>query len=261
MQTLILSVVMALIIGGGVGWTMKDNNQMSNRAEIGTEYDMRGKGNGGGRQEISEVNVEATDFVSARPEVASLPMQDLSQAETAGLMLMREEEKLARDVYETLYDKWGLQIFSNISQSEQTHTEAVRTIIAKYNLEDPVTDDTIGVFVNSDMQKLYNELTAKGLVSLEEALVVGATVEDLDIADLQKLIAETDNDDIKLVYENLLRGSRNHLRAFTSQLSSRNSTYTPQYITQSDFDTITSSAQEKGSKSGAGGRGWGRKNN
>jgi hypothetical protein len=160
-----------------------------------------------------------------------------------------------------LYDKWGLQIFSNISQSEQTHTEAVRTIIAKYNLEDPVTDDTIGVFVNSDMQKLYNELTAKGLVSLEEALVVGATVEDLDIADLQKLIAETDNDDIKLVYENLLRGSRNHLRAFTSQLSSRNSTYTPQYITQSDFDTITSSDQEKGSKSGAGGRGWGRKNN
>lgn len=198
----------------------------------------------------------ATDFISVRPAIASLPEQAISSEEQAGLIFMREEEKLARDVYSSLYDKWGVQIFSNIAQSEQTHTEAVRTILTKYNIADPVTDDTIGVFVNGDLQKLYADLTTRGSVSLEEALTVGALIEDLDIADLQKQIALTDNDDIKLVYENLLRGSRNHLRSFVSQLTSRGKTYVPQYITHSEFDSIIASAQETGS--GSGGRGWGK---
>lgn len=200
----------------------------------------------------------ATDFVSLRPEIASLPEQTISPEEKDGLIFMREEEKLARDVYSTLYDRWGIQIFSNIAQSEQTHTEAVRTILGKYNIADPVADDTIGVFVNSDLQTLYTDLTARGLMSLEEALTVGALIEDLDIADLQKQIALTDNDDIKLVYENLMRGSRNHLRSFVSQLSSRGVTYTPQYITQSEFDAILASTQETGQGGGNGGRGWGK---
>lgn len=262
MQTLILSIIGALTIGGGIGWSLHNNDRLANQSENESVYEMWGRGNGAGvaNREFNDTGIVASDYVSVRPGVAALPVQSLSETETAGLLLMREEEKLARDVYETLYDKWGLQIFSNISQSEQTHAEAVRTIIVKYNLEDPVVDDTIGVFVNSDMKKLYNDLTTKGLVSLEEALIVGATIEDLDIFDLQKLIADTDNEDIKLVYENLLRGSRNHLRAFTSQLKLRNTTYTPQYITQGDFESIVTSEQEKGSGNGAGGRGWGKKN-
>lgn len=204
------------------------------------------------------VVTSATDFVSVRPAVAALPEQALSDEERSGLIFMREEEKLARDVYSVLYDKWELQIFSNIAQSEQTHTEAVQTILTKYNIADPVTDDTIGEFVNTDLQKLYADLTARGLVSLEEALTVGALIEDLDIADLQKQISMTDNDDIKLVYENLMRGSRNHLRSFVSQLSGRGVTYTPRYITQSEFDTIIAAAQETGSGGGNGSRGWGK---
>ncbi len=208
-------------------------------------------------QELAVVT-SASDFVSIRPAITSLPEQTLSDEERGGLIFMREEEKLARDVYSFLYDKWGLQIFSNIAQSEQTHTEAVRTILIKYNITDPVTDDTIGVFVNSDLQKLYTDLTAQGTISIEEALTVGALIEDLDIADLQKQIAQTDNDDIKLVYENLMRGSRNHLRSFVSQLTNQGVTYEPKYITKSEFDTIIASAQETGSSGGNGGRGWGK---
>jgi hypothetical protein len=176
---------------------------------------------------------------------------------------MREEEKLARDVYSTLYEKWGLPIFSNIAQSEQTHTEAVRDLLEKYNQPDPVIDDTVGVFVNTDLQKLYTDLTSRGLTSVAAALQVGAQIEELDIRDLATEIAKTDNQDILFVYENLSRGSRNHLRSFISQLSSRDESYTPQYITQEEFDTIISDTQERGETNSStdphprSGRGWG----
>lgn len=197
-----------------------------------------------------------SDFLSVRPGVSALPVQEISEEEKQGLLYMREEEKLARDVYITLFDKWGVQIFSNISQSEQTHTEAVRAILVKYNIKDPVVNDAVGVFVNSDLKKLFDDLTTRGKVSVEEALSVGALIEDLDIFDLQKNISKTDNEDIKLVYENLMRGSRNHLRSFVSQLKSRGVTYKPDYITQQEYESIIASPKETGSGGGAG-RGWG----
>jgi hypothetical protein len=251
MNIKIMGLAGLLIVGGVIGWFL--NGIESTTTEILIET----KTTPFKPQELPAVT-SATDFVSVRPAVAALPEQTVSDEERSGLVFMREEEKLARDVYSVLYDTWGMQIFSNIAQSEQTHTEAVRTILTKYSIADPVTDDTIGVFVNSDLQKLYTDLTAQGIISIEEALIVGARIEDLDIADLQKQITQTDNDDIKLVYENLMRGSRNHLRSFVSQLTSRGVTYEPKYITLSEFETIIASAQETGSGAGNGGRGWGK---
>lgn len=244
MATKILGLILVLTAGGAMGW-------MINNGDVGQIPKQQELTNS---QEVPHTT-EAADFVSTRPEVASLPQEALSNQEREGLIFMREEEKLARDVYSTLYEKWGLQIFSNIAQSEQTHTEAVRNLLTKYDITDPVADDSVGVFVNSDLQKLYTELTARGNKSIEEALTVGALIEDLDIADLQKQLALTDNADIKLVYENLMRGSRNHLRSFVSQLTTRDSTYNPQYITEAEFDTIITSGRETGS---SGGRGWGK---
>jgi hypothetical protein len=251
MNIKIISLAALLIVGGIIGWFLNGIERTTTETLIETKTTPFKP------QELLAVT-SATDFVSVRPAVAALPEQSLSDEERSGLVFMREEEKLARDVYSVLYDTWGMQIFSNIAQSEQTHTEAVRTILTKYTIADPVTDDTVGVFVNSDLQKLYTDLTAQGIISIEEALTVGARIEDLDIADLQKQIAQTDNDDIKLVYENLMRGSRNHLRSFVSQLTSRGVTYEPTYITQSEFETIIASAQETGSGAGNGGRGWGK---
>ena len=62
-------------------------------------------------QELTTVT-NAADFVSVRPAITSLPEQTISEEERSGLIFMREEEKLARDVYSVLYDKWGMQIFS-----------------------------------------------------------------------------------------------------------------------------------------------------
>ncbi len=148
---------------------------------------------------------------------ASSIAQPLSDEEANWLLNMREEEKLARDVYLTLYAKWQLRIFDNISASEQRHFDAVGRLIVRYGLADPA-DPTVGNFVNSELQKLYNDLIIQGAVSVSEALRVGVAIEELDISDLQSAIAVSDNTDILTVYANLLRGSTNHLRAFNRQL-------------------------------------------
>lgn len=182
--------------------------------------------------------------------VANLPYEELSADEELGLIRMREEEKLARDVYAALYEIWGKPVFRNISFSEQRHMNAVKILIDKYELIDPVTDPTAGVFNDPEFAGLYTSFVEQGSTSLIDALTVGATIEDLDIYDLKELLGETDNQDITAVYENLLRGSRNHLRAFTYLLSLNGVTYQPQYITQEELNAIITSPREKGIRAG-----------
>ncbi|MCA9998204.1 MAG: DUF2202 domain-containing protein [Anaerolineales bacterium] len=134
--------------------------------------------------------------------------------EAAGLLFMREEEKLARDVYLTLYDEWGLRVFSNIANSEQQHMDAILTLINLYGLTDPAGSNGIGVFTNPDLQALYDDLLTQGLESPAAAIQVGVLIEQTDIADLQTRLAIADNSNIERVYNNLLRGSQNHLAAF-----------------------------------------------
>ncbi len=179
--------------------------------------------------------------------VNSFPKQTLDENEIAGILKMRQEEKLARDVYETLYNKWGLKVFSNIAKSEQTHMDAVKALIEKYGLEDPDTSDTIGVFKDSEFTDLYNNLVNTGDTSIVDALKVGATIEDLDIKDLDELIGKTDNDDIEYVYNMLRSGSYNHLKAFVNNLKNYGETYTPQYISEDEFNEILSNVSDNGS--------------
>ncbi len=168
----------------------------------------------------------------------------LSQAEKDMLIQMREEEKLARDVYDYLYTSSGLQVFDNISNSEQMHMDKILVLLEKYNIPDPVLPNA-GAFSNPDLQNLYNQLIATGEASNEDALTVGATIEDLDIYDLDEFSALTNNADILEVFENLNCGSRNHMRAFYSQLSLLGITYTPQYISQTKLDEIINSSHEQ----------------
>ena len=152
---------------------------------------------------------------------AAAATSPLSADEIAGLQFMREEEKLARDVYLTLYQKWGVATFNNIASSEATHMASIKTLLDRYGIADPAAGQPIGVFTNPELQALYNQLIAQGSQSLNAALQVGVTIEQVDIRDLQTRIAGTTHTDIKSVYNNLLRGSTNHLRAFTNQLQTQ----------------------------------------
>ncbi|CAB3288945.1 conserved exported protein of unknown function [Methanocaldococcus lauensis] len=178
--------------------------------------------------------------------IIDMPKQTISEEEKEGLIEMREEEKLARDLYLTLYNKWKLQIFKNIANAEQTHTDAIKCLLRKYNITDPVKTDEVGKFSNPKFEDLYNKLVEDGSKSVVDALKVGATIEDLDIADLQHWINKTDNEDIKFVYENLMKGSRNHMRAFIRMLKQYGANYTPQYISKEEFEQIINTQTERG---------------
>jgi len=141
----------------------------------------------------------------------------LSPAEESSLLYIREEEKVARDVYIALYDKWGLTIFKNISRSEQTHMDAIKTLLDRYNLKDPALGP--GEFTNQKLQAMYDDLVDLGKTSAVEALNVGVLIEETDIQDLKDALADTVHKDIKRVYQNLMAGSENHLAAFLSVLS------------------------------------------
>jgi hypothetical protein len=187
---------------------------------------------------------EINTYSSISEQINNFPKEALSTDETISLLVMREEEKLAYDVYTTLYKKWGLAVFNNISSSELTHTTAVLTLLNRYNIADPVGKNAVGIFENSTLQALYNQLVAQGSISITEAVKVGATIEDLDIFDLHEWQKKVDNQDINFVYDNLTKGSRNHLRSFYGQVLNQNSTYKAQYITQTEFDAIIDSPKE-----------------
>ena len=170
----------------------------------------------------------------------------LTEQEIEHIQFLREEEKLARDVYVTLYEKWNVISFNNISQSEQRHMDAIYRLIQAYQLDDPVKDNSIGVFTNEELAELYEELVEKGSESLLESLKVGALIEEKDIYDLQQALSETKNEQIIRVFENLLRGSRNHLRAYARQINLNGGTYEAQYLTQEEFDQIANSSPERG---------------
>ena len=164
----------------------------------------------------------------------------LSDDEASGLLYMVEEEKLARDVYLTLYNETGLEVFEKIAQSEQRHMDAVLGLIEKYNLTAPDTLNEVGAFENPELQSLYDQLIEQGSGSTVDALKVGALIEETDIKDLEDWIAKTDNEDIKAVYSNLMKGSENHLRAFVRNLEAQGVSYTAQVLPQEQVDEILS---------------------
>ena len=161
----------------------------------------------------------------------------LSAAEIKDLIFMREEEKVARDVYITLYGTWRHAVFNNISKSEQQHMDTIKKKLDKYGLPDPA-QSAVGAFTDPALQKLYMDLVALGSKSLIDALKVGCIIEDVDIHDLQNAISTATHTDLDFIYQNLMEGSYNHMRAFVGALNAQGGSYTPQYISQELYNEI-----------------------
>ena len=201
--------------------------------------------------EVSDADVDVSDTDAEVSDDDDSDVDDdnddeVSHADSVDdLLYIREEEKLARDVYQVLGDLYGTRIFDNISQSEQSHMDSLLVHIDRLGLVDPIVDDSTGVFVDEHLQDLYATLVAQGSQDLVGALTVGATIEDLDILDLAIAIETTDDLALADTYDGLMCGSRNHLRSFMGQLDRQGAVYTPQYITQAQFDAIVGSAREQ----------------
>ena len=160
----------------------------------------------------------------------------LTPSEREGILLMREEEKLAHDVYGFFANQYNIPIFGNIAKSETVHQKMVIELMSRYEIEDPSFDED-GKFHNEELQELYDKLTAQG-TTIIEALKIGAYIEELDIRDLKQLMKETDNEDILATYNPLLQGSENHLRAFVRNLVNRGIEYQPVFLSIEEFNSI-----------------------
>jgi hypothetical protein len=215
-----------------------------------------GYGNGGngagGNGNSNQAQTADRTYHDFDPETAPA----LTASEEASLVYMREEEKLARDVYTALYDLWGLPVFQNIANSEQAHMDSILYLLDQYGVADPVAANGAGEFSNSELQTLYDDLVAEGANSIVDALTVGAKIEEIDILDLQAELDETGNEYIIQVYSNLLAGSENHLRSFVLTLERQNGEiYGPYYLGSEAYDAIMASATDRGNGYGNGGNG------
>lgn len=190
---------------------------------------------------LSILTTDASAQAVGRRSTASA----LSAIEIADLAFMREEEKLAHDVYAALGRTWPTPVFSNIARSESRHMAAILSLLLRYRVTDPAHGLAAGVFQNSELQALYDKLMASGMVSEVAALKVGALIEETDIADLQARMARTQQASILNVYGTLLCGSRNHLRAFNTQLDMRGVTYEPQVISAEAWAEIAHTPHER----------------
>jgi hypothetical protein len=199
----------------------------------------QGRGPGTGTPAAPAVSPFATYF-------ATLPQEALSSAETDLIGFLREEEKLARDVYRALFAANGDRSFANIAAAEQRHMDEVKLLIDRYGLVDPAATTAPGEFKDGRLASLYTDLVARGKVSLVEAFKVGATIEDLDLFDVGKALVTSDNRDIDMVLQSLAKGSRNHLRAFSRRLTALGGTYVAQYLTADEIATIVAAPRERG---------------
>ncbi len=172
------------------------------------------------------------------------PAAALSDIERADLGLMREEEKIARDVYSQLFERWNIMPFGNIAGSEQAHMDMVGLLLKRFAVADVIAGLDVGHFGTAAMQALHDQLMAQGLQSLEDAICVGLHIEELDIADLRLTSSRTRNPDILRVYAELERGSRNHLRAFYRWKQRLAVHYEPTHLALADFEDIAHSPKE-----------------
>ena len=194
------TTVTAAVVGGalvvGAGAFALSNVLVSNESEKITV------------SEPASVAEESQDTAAAEA-----PSQSIDQM----LVYLAEEEKLAHDVYAVLGDMWGDQIFTNIQRSEVSHQDQVSSLLTTYGISDPRSSE-VGVFTDTELQALYDQLIAQGSQSVTEAYKVGVLIEETDIADLQESIAATSDPVILTTLNRLLGASENHLKAFSRKI-------------------------------------------
>jgi len=174
----------------------------------------------------------------------------LTDAEAATLTFICEEEKLAKEVYETYFAVWGSTIFEKISESETNHLATMQKMMAKFGLPDPTLTEGFGEFDNDELQSLFLSMTEPLPDSALEGYWVGGLIEETDIRDIteaiEQLEAGSDSEPLLNAYGNLLRGSRNHLRAFARNIEAAGEVYVAQVLDQETVDAILDSGTERG---------------
>lgn len=169
---------------------------------------------------------QAVANTPARPATTAVTATTApSTSLTKSLQLTREEERMARDLYQALADQYdGALPFSMITRAEQRHFDAVGNLLTHYGVSDPSSRKSAGTYADPAIQKLYDGWLAQGKTSLDAAYDVGVALEKRDVADLEALVASTTEADAKQLYTNLERASEHHLAMFQAYASGKTPT-------------------------------------
>ncbi len=172
--------------------------------------------------------------------ILKFPYGKLNQTEQDSIIQMVHWEKLFESVQNQFYQQWQHEVFKNIPQNEAKHSKALGALLTKYKLT-PVNTD------NTSLTQLQEDWITQGNTSLVAALTVGAIMEDKYLLELQNALSNkaVDNFDIQFVYQNLAKGSRNHLRTLVSVLKEQQVEYQAHYLTPANFQEIIHSPQER----------------
>ncbi len=163
--------------------------------------------------------------------ISGIKKQDLNTIEIDLLKKQYEEEMMANELYASFYEKYKIETFKKISESEAKHMQAVKALLDRYDIPTPTN------YVH--IQDLYNSLKETWSKSEFQALEVWVKIEFVDIDDIVTAIKSTDNDDIKVVFTNIWGASYNHLRGFLKAIE--NNWYETKldwkkYISEDDLD-------------------------
>lgn len=164
----------------------------------------------------------------------------LTEQEEMDLLFSCEQEKLLRDVYLYSFDKYGNAIFNQIAGSQNVRMSELKGLISSYNLDDPTSLD-IGMFSTSSFQDIYNTALIQSDSSLESAIMAILYLEDKDMVDIREFISNTTKENMLYTYEFMYCTSENHIRWLYPELLLEGGTYTPQFISQDDFNEIINS--------------------
>lgn len=171
--------------------------------------------------------------------VLKFPYGKLNQAEQDSIIQMVHWEKLFEQVYNQFHQQWQHEVFKNIPQNEEKHRKALEALLTKYKL--------MLANLDASLTKLQDNWISQGSTSWVAALTVSATMEDKYLFELQNALSNKaiDNFDIQFVYQNLAKGSRNHLRTLVSLLKEQQVEYQAHYLTSTKFQEIIRSPQER----------------
>lgn len=166
-----------------------------------------------------------------------MPISALRQNDVVNekLWYQLEEEKMAMDFYNSMYEKYDLLAFKNLTKSEERHMDCIKTLLLTQSDFSSVKILTPGNYVHKDIKALYDNLESSGQASLLEALKSGAYIEEKCISDLEVLIKIADNELIQNRMYNLYEVSRCHLHLMVSHLNNRDAEYRPVILSVKEY--------------------------
>ena len=210
-----------------------------------TAYDVNGFESDYSTEVVVEISPETSNTEAVFLFITEgFPQEDISAVEETALLKVWQVQKLSRDLYQSFNEAWSSQIYENMSSDSQYHMDFVHILLGKFGI--PVPQDLAGIFTDQEIQNLFDLMLNAGNGSAVEALRMGAAAEDMIIDELQTLLVQTDNHEILIIYQNLLKSARNHLRLFVNELAQIGINYDPQYISGDDFLAIIATPTETG---------------